>query len=45
MANPYVISNVTAAHNVVVTFAINTYQVNASVYYTGHGSVSPPPKR
>ncbi len=41
VANPYVISNVTAAHNVVVTFAINTYQINASVYYTGHGSVSP----
>ncbi|HOP46104.1 MAG TPA: YncE family protein [Desulfobacteraceae bacterium] len=41
VANPYVINNITANHNVVVTFAINTYDVNASVYFTGHGSVAP----
>jgi parallel beta-helix repeat protein len=40
IANPYVISNVTANHTVVVTFAIDTFDVNASVI-GGHGSVSP----
>jgi len=40
IANPYVISNVTVVHTVVVTFAINTYTVNASVT-GGHGSVDP----
>jgi len=25
----------------VVTFVINTYEVNASIYFTGHGSVDP----
>ncbi|MFA4837722.1 MAG: InlB B-repeat-containing protein, partial [Dehalococcoidia bacterium] len=40
IANPYVISNVVANHTVVVTFAINTYTVNASVT-GGHGTVDP----
>ena len=39
VSSPYVISNVTAAHNVVATFALNAYTVNASVFYTGHGNV------
>jgi len=36
----YVISNVAAAHTVVATYAIDTYQVNASVT-GGHGTVVP----
>jgi len=40
VANPYVIYNVNSNHNVVVTFAIDTYKVNASVS-GGHGSVNP----
>ncbi len=38
-ANPYVINNVIANHNVVVTFAIDTFTVNASVS-GGHGTVT-----
>jgi hypothetical protein len=40
IANPYLISNVTANHSVIVTFAINTFTVGASVS-GGHGSVFP----
>ncbi|HEY3276373.1 MAG TPA: hypothetical protein VGJ94_07110 [Syntrophorhabdaceae bacterium] len=40
VANPYTISNVTAAHTVVVTFSTDTYPINASVS-GGHGSVAP----
>ncbi len=40
VADPYVIDNVTGNHNVVVTFAVNQYDVDASVD-GGHGSVSP----
>jgi alpha-tubulin suppressor-like RCC1 family protein len=40
VANPYVINNVTAGHTVVVTFALDTYSVNASVSGTG-GTVDP----
>jgi hypothetical protein len=38
--DPYVINNVTANHNVVVTFSANTYPVDAEVI-GGHGTVSP----
>ncbi|MHB8893928.1 MAG: InlB B-repeat-containing protein, partial [Candidatus Geothermincolia bacterium] len=41
VANPYVISNVTAAHDVVVTFALDSHTVNASVS-GGGGTVDPP---
>jgi len=40
IADPYVIENVQEDHIVVVTFAINTYSVTASVS-GGHGKVSP----
>jgi hypothetical protein len=40
VSDPYVINNVTVAHDVVVTFAIDQYTVNASVD-GGGGSVSP----
>ncbi|MFH1150254.1 MAG: DUF5719 family protein [Actinomycetota bacterium] len=40
VADPYVINNVTADHDVVVTFTTNTYPVNAGVV-GGHGTVSP----
>lgn len=40
LANPYIITNVTQAHNVVVTFADNTHAVNASV--TGGGGTLDP---
>ncbi|MDY6794817.1 MAG: NosD domain-containing protein [Actinomycetota bacterium] len=40
VANPYVISNVQEAHDVVVTFAIDTFDVDASVS-GGHGGVDP----
>ena len=40
IVNPYVISNVTATHAVVVTFAINIYAVTASVT-GGHGAATP----
>src|SRR4030042_1970378 len=40
IADPYVINNVTEAHNVVVTYAIDTFTVNASVS-GGNGSVNP----
>jgi len=40
VVDPYVIDNVTGNHNVVVTFAVNQYDVDASVD-GGHGSVSP----
>jgi hypothetical protein len=39
-SDPYVIDNVTEAHNVVVSFAQNEYSVDASVD-GGHGTVSP----
>ncbi|MBU4274191.1 MAG: hypothetical protein KJ907_11510 [Actinobacteria bacterium] len=41
VADPYVINNVTANHDVVVTFTRDQYAVNASVS-GGHGSVRPP---
>ncbi len=39
----YIFNNVTANHNVVVTFALTTvtYTVNASVSASGHGTVTP----
>jgi hypothetical protein len=40
IADPYVITNVTAAHTVVVTYAVDTFSVGASVT-GGHGSVNP----
>ncbi|RJP35091.1 MAG: hypothetical protein C4536_01435, partial [Actinobacteria bacterium] len=40
IADPYVISNVTSNHYVVVYFAIDTFTVDASVS-GGHGSVDP----
>lgn len=39
-ADPYVIDNVTANHDVAVTFARNEYTVDASVS-SGHGTVDP----
>jgi len=39
IANPFVISNVTAGHSVVVTFAIDTYTITASA--GANGSISP----
>jgi subtilase family serine protease len=36
----YTITNITTAHTIVATFAINTYSVNASVS-TGNGSITP----
>ncbi len=36
----YIINDVTVAHTVVVTFAVNTYSIYAGVY-GGHGTVSP----
>jgi hypothetical protein len=39
-ADPYVINNVTAIHNVVVTFASSIYTVTASVH-GGHGTATP----
>ncbi len=41
VADPYVITNVTEVHNVVVTFAADAYDVNASVFFSDHGSVDP----
>lgn len=40
LASPYAIPIVTEDHQVVVTFAINVYQINASVS-GGHGKVEP----
>lgn len=40
ISNPYVITNVSTDHDVIVTFAITDYMVAASVA-GGHGSVSP----
>ncbi|MEW6553778.1 MAG: IPT/TIG domain-containing protein, partial [Actinomycetota bacterium] len=40
IANPYVISGVAADHTVVVTFALNTYTVTASIEW-GHGIILP----
>ncbi len=40
LANPYVISDVAAYHDVVVTFALDTYTVTASIEW-GHGIVLP----
>jgi hypothetical protein len=41
VADPYVIKNVSAYHDVVVTFALDQYTVDASVI-GGHGTVDPP---
>jgi hypothetical protein len=40
VADPYVIQNVTADHDVVVTFAINQYSISATVD-GGHGAAAP----
>jgi hypothetical protein len=43
IANPYVISNVTDAHTVVVTFAIDTHTLSVTKEGTGSGSVTSVP--
>ncbi|MCR4392919.1 MAG: hypothetical protein NUV31_00955, partial [Dehalococcoidales bacterium] len=40
ISNPYIIDNIDADHNVVVTFAPNIYIVNARAY-AGDGSINP----
>ena len=40
IVNPYMIKNIDADHTVVVTFALNTYTINA-VAYAGDGSSGP----
>jgi hypothetical protein len=40
ITNPYVISNVTANHDVVVTFEVNTYTLAAAKTGTGSGTLS-----
>jgi len=37
----YTFEGVTADHTIEASFAVNTYDINASVFYTGHGTVDP----